>query len=130
MISHNDIAISIKADYAKAIFDGSKYFEFRHVRPKDTIDKMFIHVCGEDPSKIQGMAIVEDVITGSVAEIWDRCKDGAGITIVDFYDYFAGRRSATAYKLADAKRFESPIDLADLNIKHIPQSFTYVRRRS
>ena len=130
MIARHDIAISIKPEYANAIFDGSKCFEFRRIRPKGKIDKMFIHVCGEDPSKIQGIAIVEDVITGSVAEIWDRCKDGAGITIDDFYDYFAGRRSATAYKLADAKRFESPIDLADLNIKHIPQSFTYVRRRS
>lgn len=130
MIVRHDIAISIKPEYANAIFDGSKCFEFRRVRPKGKIDKMFIHICGEDPSKIQGIAIVEDVITGSVAEIWNRCKDGAEISIEDYYVYFAGCRSATAYKLTDAKRFDVPMDLADLDMKHIPQSFSYIRRRS
>lgn len=127
MIAQHDIAISIRSNYANAIFDGSKRYEFRRVRPKGKIDKMFIHVCGEDSSKIQGMAIVEDVITGSVAEIWNRCKDSAGISVKDFYDYFDGARVATAYKLTDAKRFDEPIDLTDLNMKHIPQSFSYVR---
>lgn len=130
MIARHDIAISIKPEHANAIFNGSKCFELRRVRPKGKIDKMFIHVCGEDPSKIQGIAIVEDVITGSVAEIWNRCKDGAGISIEDYYDYFEGCRSATAYKLTDAKRFDVPMDLADLDMKHIPQSFSYIRRRS
>lgn len=127
MTRSHDIIMSIKPEYATQIFDGTKRYEFRRVCPKDNINRMYIHVCGENPSEIQGIATVEEVISGTPAEIWNICKDYAGVPIDKFYQYFEGRRCACAYKIADAKRLNTPISIQELNMRHIPQSFSYIR---
>lgn len=127
MTPTNNIALSIRPKYAAQIFDGTKRFEFRRTRPRHTPDKMYIHVCREDANAVQGVVIVTDILSGTPAEIWQQCKHAAGITIDEFYEYFNGCCHAHAYVLESAKRLSEPIDLKDLCLKKIPQSFCYVK---
>jgi predicted transcriptional regulator len=57
--------------------------------------------------------VVDSVISGSLDEIWATSSDQAGVSRVEFDDYFAGSEKAVALRLVDVKRGQ-PVPITKL----------------
>ncbi len=119
------ILISIKPEFVDKIFSGQKQFEFRKVRCAADVNEIIIY--STNPVKmVVGRADVVDIITDVPDIVWDKTHDHAGISR-DFFDsYFAGRNTATAYKLANVRKYAIPKPLSEFGITVAPQSFVYL----
>lgn len=117
---------SIKPQYAQKIFEGSKWYEFRKVCSKQSIEKIYIYetspVCA-----ITGECAVNDVLQESPQALWNLVSKNAGIPEKEYFRYFKGREKAVAYKLEHVIHYSTPKKLQDFNFKTPPQSFYYIR---
>ena len=117
--------LSIKPEYAKVILEGKKIYEFRKNRPHKKVDRIVFYA--SFPQKqVVGEAIIDQVLVGTPAEIWEIAKTAAGITKKIYFSYYAGKRVAIAYKLKQVKVFKRPKKLSDFGINRAPQSFLYL----
>lgn len=119
------ILLSIKPEYAKAIFDGQKEYEFRKRRCKTSVNKIIFYSTAPE-SKVVGEAEIEDIIEGSPSKIWELTKKTAGITQAKYFAYYHGYYNAIAYKLKNVVIYDPPKELSDYEIHHVPQSFIYL----
>lgn len=117
--------LSINPKYVEKIFDGSKRFEFRKVRCKDSVDSILIYATSPT-MKIVGEAKIKQVIEGVPEDIWKRTKYGSGITKSFFDIYFKNRKNAVAYELIEVKKYSIPQNLNMYGISQPPQSFRYI----
>lgn len=121
-----DIALfSIKPNYAQAILEGTKKFEFRLKRCKKTINRIVIYetspVC-----KITGEVFVTRVIEDTPQDLWNITRHNAGIKINDFIKYYSKKYTGIAYCLERPQKFVPSISLNQINISFAPQSFVYL----
>lgn len=117
--------LSIKPEYAKAILDGQKEYEFRKRRCKSEVNKIILYSTAPE-SKVVGEAEIEDIIEGSPSKIWELTKKTAGITQAKYRTYYQGYHNAVAYKLKNVVVYDPPKELSDYGIDHVPQSFQYI----
>ena len=117
--------LSIKPEYAKAILDGQKEYEFRKRRCKTGVNKIILYSTAPE-SKVVGEAEIEDIIEGSPSKIWEMTKKAAGITQAKYHTYYQGYHNAVAYKLKNVVVYDPPKELSDYGIEHVPQSFQYI----
>ncbi len=119
------ILLSIKPQFARSIFAGSKQYEFRKNRSRADVDHIVFYVSSPE-RKVVGEAMIDEVLDGAPADVWEQSRQAAGIT-EDFYNaYYAGRDRAIAYKLKDVSMYETPRPLSDYGIRQAPQSFVYL----
>lgn len=117
--------LSIQPQYAKVILEGKKQYEFRKNKPKRTVDRIVFYA--SSPQKeVVGEATIDEIIEGRPEDIWDIAKTAAGITKDFFFSYYAGKKTAIAYKLKDVVIYKTPKALLDYGIYHAPQSFVYL----
>ena len=121
-----NMLISIKPEYVKNIFNGSKKYEYRKIRCKQDIDKIIIYST-YPIMKVVGEAKVEKILEDSPDRIWDKTKKYSGIDLNFYQKYFKGRSKAIAYKLTNIKKYDSPKELSSYGIKAAPQSFVYIQ---
>lgn len=119
------ILLSIKPEYAKAILDGKKKYEFRKRRCKTGASKIVFYSTAPK-SRVVGEAEIEDIIEGDPSEIWDQTKEAAGITRDKYCKYYHGYSNAVAYKLKNVIAYDQPKELSDYGVNHVPQSFIYI----
>src|SRR5438067_1449468 len=78
---------SIRPEYAAAIFDGRKRFEFRRSVFRRAVTTVIVYV-----TKPVGMVVgefdVEGVIQGGVQDLWEHTQEAAGIDRERFLNYF------------------------------------------
>lgn len=118
--------ISIKPRYARALFGGSKRYEFRRVKMAREVSELIVYA-SSPVKKLLGLLEVEKVIEGTPKELWAKCKEGAGMTAAEFRAYFAGAKRGVAIEIARARIFSYDIEPGDIDPKFIaPQSFRYV----
>lgn len=120
------ILLSIKPEYAKAILDGRKKYEFRKVRCKAGVNKIVFYAT-VPWSRVVGEAEIEDVLEGSPSDVWEQTKNAAGITRDKYGKYYHDRDKAVAYKLKNVIAYDPPKTLSDYGVDHVPQSFVYLR---
>ena len=121
-----NMLISIKPEYVKNIFNGSKKYEYRKIRCKQDIDKIIIYST-YPIMKVVGEAKVEKILEDSPDRIWEKTKKYSGINLNFYQKYFKGRSKAIAYKLTNIKKYDSPKELSSYGIKAAPQSFVYIQ---
>ena len=121
-----NMLISIKPEYVKNIFNGSKKYEYRKIRCKQDIDKIIIYST-YPIMKVVGEAKVEKILEDSPDRIWEKTKKYSGIDLNFYQKYFKGRSKAIAYKLTNIKKYDSPKELSSYGIKAAPQSFVYIQ---
>jgi len=122
-----NVLLSIKPKYAEAIFSGTKKYEFRRriFKQKD-LGKIYVY-SNSTVKKIVGSFEIEKILTGTPAEIWEKCNLHGGITKEDFFEYFEGSDTAFGIKIKDATAFEPPLDpKSKIENFTAPQSFYYV----
>lgn len=121
-----NVILSIKPKYANAILSGEKEYEFRKVIFKDkNVEKVYIY-SSSPVKKIVGSFMVDDIIEGEPDNIWDMCKDHAGITKNNFFDYFQGKEKAYAIKIGETEIIPEPFDPRESYPDFTPpQSFCY-----
>ena len=113
------VLLSIKPEFSRKIFEGSKKYEFRKLVFKDSSVKRVIVYSSAPEKKVVGEIEIDSILEGSPDVIWEQTKE--------FYDtYFHGRDKAYAIKVASVKRYKSPKSLADFGLRLAPQSFAYV----
>ncbi|MDO5853423.1 MAG: hypothetical protein Q4Q62_05110 [Thermoplasmata archaeon] len=75
---------------------------------------------------VVGEARIADVIVGNPNDVWERTRDGAGISRGFFDEYYRGRGTAVAYELDGVRSYPEQKSLADYGFRRPPQSFAYV----
>ena len=119
------ILMSIKPEFVKQIFVGTKRFEFRKRACKQEVDKIYIYST-TPVMKVVGEVQVEDVLIGKPEDIWKYTKQYAGIK-KDFFDkYYLDKEQAVAYKLGCVMEYDRPKELVDFGVKTAPQSYQYI----
>jgi len=121
------VLLSIKPEFALAIFSGEKQFEFRKtIYRKHSVSQVYVYASAPI-SKVIGAFHVEEIIKRHPEALWQETSHGAGITEEYFSEYFAGCETGYALRIKNAERFEELRDLKRMfGIRHPPQSFRYV----
>jgi len=122
-----DVLLSIRPEYADAILDGTKRYEFRRVAfSRPDVTRIYLYATSK-VRRIVGWFEVDGVYRDSPERIWERCRDHAGISADDFFRYFEGCSRACAIRVRNPVRFPEPVD------PHVampgfapPQSFRYL----
>jgi predicted transcriptional regulator len=123
--THRTILLSIKPEFVKQIFAGTKRYEFRRRLPKEEVGKLVIYAT--NPVKqVMGEIKLEGLLSGTPDYIWEITKEEAGITQSRFRQYFKDTTVAYAYVLREITVYDNPKSLQDLGILNAPQSFVYI----
>ncbi|KKM11081.1 hypothetical protein SY88_10115 [Clostridiales bacterium PH28_bin88] len=108
------LLLSIRPEYAKKIFDGTKNVELRRVVPKVRQgDLVFVYV--SSPVKaLVGAFKVDNVISAAPTDLWDKVRNAAGITRPEFDKYFIGATTGYGIVFSEAWALPQPIPLNTL----------------
>ncbi|WP_420266005.1 ASCH domain-containing protein [Candidatus Magnetominusculus dajiuhuensis] len=124
------ILISIKPEYAKMIFDGTKTVELRRKFPK-LERRCLAFVYATAPVKaLIGVCQIEKVISAPPEELWWKVGKQAGITYDEYNKYFSGASEAYGIFFSVTTLFPEPIPLHEVwvDIK-APQSYRYINSK-
>jgi predicted transcriptional regulator len=119
--------LSIKPEYAAAIFRGEKRFEFRRAIFRQPVTKVIVYVTSPT-CKVAGEFDVKTVLSRPVVELWQFTNQHAGINAEKFFDYFKGRAMGHAIVIGEVRRYTTPQDLHTTYGVRAPQSFLYVQQ--
>lgn len=120
------VLLSIHPEYANAILDGRKGFEFRRVIFKEKVTEVFIYATAP-VSQVVGRFKIEEIFEDAPSELWAKTKNLAGVTREKFDSYFINKSRAFAIKVCDPVRFLQPQPLSKyLPSNSPPQSFCYI----
>jgi predicted transcriptional regulator len=117
--------LSIKPEYASAIFRGEKQFEYRRMGFQQQLDVIVLYVT-TPVQRVVGEFDVSCVIRDDVANLWERTKSAAGIDEAGFFDYFAGKDEGYAIEIGERRIYEEPLDVEKHFGMRPPQSFAYL----
>lgn len=120
------VLLSIKPEFAKLIFEGTKQFEFRKAIFKNTDIKTVVVYASSPMQKVIGEFEIESIINDQLDSLWEKTKHLAGIDESYFYKYFAEREKGYAIKIKKTKRYKTPLSLKDNFNLTPPQSFSYL----
>lgn len=120
------VLLSIHPEYANAIFEGHKGYEFRRVLFKEDVREVVVYATAP-VSRVVGRFTIEDIYEDAPGKLWAKTKTHAGVTKVVFDTYFQDRIKAFAIKVSDPVRFLQPQPLAKyVQSNTPPQSFCYI----
>ena len=117
--------LSIRPPYAEAIFRREKRFEFRRTIFRKAVDVVVVYITSP-VCLVVGEFDVKEVLSDSVADLWNRTYSHAGIDRDLFFEYFAGCYVGYAISIGSVRRYPQPLDLAGSFGIRPPQSFVYI----
>jgi predicted transcriptional regulator len=123
----NRVLLSIKPEFAYAILNGTKHFEFRRALfRREDVDRVIIYASSPERLVI-GEFLIEGILSLAPNELWSLTCEHAGIDKARFDLYFSGKKEAHAIQVHSPKRYRRPLDLKrDFGITRPPQSFCYL----
>jgi predicted transcriptional regulator len=127
----NVLLLSIKPQYARKIFDGTKTVELRRIKPKHLNDGDLIWVYESAPVKaLVGAFEVEKVIEESIEQLWKKVQKKSAISKQEYNSYFQGTAMGVAIFISQFWELTNPIPLESLRQEPYsftpPQSFRYI----
>lgn len=118
--------LSIKPEYAEAIFAGRKTVEFRRSRLAPDVDLAIVYAT-QPTGRIIGWFRITGITESTPDGLWRRFRRNSGIRRGDYFSYFEGAARAYAIEIADATAVVEPIELDSLSAGlRAPQSFQYL----
>lgn len=122
------VLLSIKPEYCKKIFDGTKKYEFRKRLAKNHVNKIVVYSTFPE-MKVIGEVEVKGTLSMEKTHLWEHTKNFAGISREKYGLYFKDCVEAQAYILGKATLYDNPIPLETFGIKQAPQSFVYIQEK-
>jgi predicted transcriptional regulator len=120
------VLLSIHPEFAEAIFDGHKQFEFRRVLFKESVDEIVVYATAP-VGRVIGSFKIDSIYEDAPKALWARTKAVGGVTKEKFDTYFKDRTKAFAIKVAEPVRFAVPQPLSKYLASNTPpQSFCYI----
>jgi predicted transcriptional regulator len=121
------IILSIKPQFAEAIFNGEKQYEFRKVIFTKKIESIIVYST-KPVGKFIGEFEIEEILEETPHKLWNKTQKQGGVSKNFFFAYFNGRKKGYAIKVGPLKRYKQPIDPFDILPKFVaPQSFRYLQ---
>jgi predicted transcriptional regulator len=118
--------LSIKPEYAEAIFVGRKKVEFRRSRLAPDIELAIVYAT-QPIGRIIGWFRVAGIAESTPDGLWRRFRHHGAIRRRDYFRYFAGADRAYAIEIADPTAVNEPLLLNCLSPGlRAPQSFQYL----
>jgi predicted transcriptional regulator len=118
--------LSIKPEYAEAIFAGRKTVEFRRSRIAPDVDLAIVYAT-QPTGRIIGWFRITGIIESTPDGLWRRFRRDGAIHRRDYFSYFEGATRAYAIGIADATSVDEPLVLDSLSAGlRAPQSFQYL----
>jgi predicted transcriptional regulator len=125
------VMLSIKPEYVKKIFEGSKAVELRKNRPKK-LDGVLVYETFP-ASAVVGFFKVDRVEETYVEQLWHLTKGMSGVRKMDFDLYYMGRGTGVGifFNPKNVIKFKNPVRLKTMRTNGFnpPQSFRYVTRK-
>jgi predicted transcriptional regulator len=126
------LLLSVRAEFAERIFNGTKTVELRRRRPQVRPgDYLIIYVPA--PLKcIVGVVTVERVVEGRLRTLWQQVRAGCALSYTEFKRYFGELAIGHGVFLARPARLASPLALSMLRgiePRFTPQGYKYLSRR-
>jgi predicted transcriptional regulator len=106
--------LSIREEFADAIFRGIKRYEFRTKAPTITAPTRFLVYVPAPRKELVGEITIGSILTGSPKTIWDQTNPFGGISEEQFRTYFRGRAQAHALRIDSKRQYREAIPLEDL----------------
>lgn len=120
------VLLSIHPEYANAILDGHKKFEFRRVIFKRQVSEIVLYAT-QPVGRVLGSFTVENIFMDAPKDIWKKTSKRGGVSKEKFDAYFENREWAFAIKISSPTRFLTPQPLSRYISSNVaPQSFCYV----
>ena len=120
------VLLSIKPEFAWKIFNGEKKYEYRKQIFKKNVSSVVVY-CTRPLAKIIGEFYIDDILSGTPAELWEKTSSFSGITRSFYKSYFRACEEAYALKIGKTILYNVPIDPSDIFGKFFPpQSFRYL----
>ena len=121
-----NVLLSVKPKYANEIVSGRKKYEFRKsIFKRENIEKMYIY-SSSPVKKIIAIVDIDGILSDSPQKLWEQYHEDAGISEIEFFDYFKNSDIGYAIKISNVQEFPTPIDpYIDENFRP-PQSFYYL----
>ncbi len=121
------VLLSIKPQFVKEIFNGTKRFEYRKAIFKNKDIKTIVVYATMPVGKIVGEFEIDTILVEHPSKIWEKTKMYSGITEEFYDDYFSGRDKAYAIKIKSLNEYSEPICpyINNTNFS-APQSFKYI----
>src|SRR4030042_2983875 len=122
-----NVWMSIRPQYAEAIMNKSKRYEFRRsLFRSSAVEHVFVYATSP-VQMIVGAFEVGMVIHDDPLNLWRMLHEHTGIDKGDFFRYFDGRDEGFAIEVRSPREFTEPIDPWEINPDFVPpQSFRYV----
>lgn len=124
------LLLSIRPKYADKIFEGKKKVELRKVRPRLSPGDIVLVYVSSPVKALRGKFIVEKVVETTPDLLWNQVKNVAGITKVEFDEYFSESEKGFGIFLESPQALSNPIKLTDLKKLwrnfHPPQTYRYL----
>lgn len=120
------VLLSIKPEFANAILEGRKLFEYRRSLFRQPVKRVVLYA-SSPVQRVIGEFSVKQVLEMRLDDLWKVTRVAGGISKAYFDEYFTGKKSGHAIQVGSVRRYREPKDLkAYLNIAHPPQSFCYI----
>jgi predicted transcriptional regulator len=126
MTTKKRVLLSIHPEHAEAILDGRKCYEFRKVLFKERVGELVLYATSP-VCRVIGTVEVDEIVSASPADVWEKAQHTAGVTLELFQQYYAGRSLAHAIKVRKPLRFIRSKPLSSYLRSNLPpQSFCYL----
>lgn len=124
------LLLSIRPRFVDGILAGTKKVELRRRLPRLVqVDRVLIYSTAPVMAVV-GFFAVERVERQPLPQLWHRVRDIAGITKVEFDDYFSGLCDGVGIYISKVEPFVEPVNLACLRQLWTdftpPQGFRYI----
>lgn len=122
----NVIMISIRPEFANAIFRGEKKIEFRKINIPKHIEHVVMYVTAPE-ARITGYFSVKDVVDAKPSELWKKFRKISGTNKDFFFKYYGDQNVGRGFLVNQVEVLLNPITLDQIaHGSRPPQSFTYV----
>jgi predicted transcriptional regulator len=117
-----DVLMSIRPEYAEAIFSGAKTFELRRRRPSFAPGSRVVVYSSSPDQRLLGTFEAGDIHEQNPSKLWKIVSQAAGISRKDFDAYFVGCEVGYAIQVRSPTR----LDPKPLKIRP-PQSYLFLQ---
>lgn len=120
------VLLSIKPEYVDRIISGEKQYEYRKRIFKEKVDSVVIYST-KPVGKIIGEFTIEEIISDSPNNLWNKTYKQSGVSKDFFMGYFKDRDKGFALKIKEFIEYNEPIDPKALYGNFVaPQSYKYL----